>query len=250
MSEPKFTRIDIDGPTLESQVEELKVAMIDDVRENNQENFEIQNGESLRDSVSKSISINTNLDLKLKKTKFQPGTKTTGLSAIKNCFSPGSLFAAIVTCISGSMGTVMLNLPKAYAVYGAVFGLIVQSYAGFNTAIASYFLAKLSAKYSNANLYSDLVAEVLGQKAKVVFNVFFMITVFGVMIAMNLTANTFLMNLIEPSLESLFNEEGNTTFSWLCPLFIAMICITLMIPLQLKNSASSLKNISIFSIAT
>ena len=250
MSDSKNNRIDLNGTTFESQVEEQKMPMIDDARDNNQENFEIQNGESLRDSVSNSVGINNTFDLKLKQTKSQPGTKTTYASATKSCFSPGSLFAAIVTCISGSMGTVMLNLPKAYAVYGCVFGMIVQTYAGFNTAIASYFLAKLSAKYPNANLYSDLVAEVLGQKAKVIFNIFFMITVFGVMIAMNLTANTFLMNLIEPSLESLFNEEGNTTFSWVCPLIIAMICITLMIPLQLKNSASSLKNISIFSIAT
>lgn len=148
------------------------------------------------------------------------------------------------------MGTVMLNLPKAYSIYGCMFGLLVQTYAGINTSIASYFLAKLSAKYSQANLYSELVNCVLGNKARIVFNIFFMITVFGVMIAMNLTANSFLMNLIEPGLESLFNEKGSDTFRWVSPLIVSFVCIIIMIPLQLKNSASSLKNISIFSIAT
>jgi len=80
----------------------------------------------------------------LHKSKFIP-------SRFRGCFAPDTLLSAVVTCISGSMGTVMLNLPKAYAIYGILFASIVQTIAGLNTAIASVFLAKLSSKYGNAN---------------------------------------------------------------------------------------------------
>jgi hypothetical protein len=101
-------------------------------------------------------------------------------SRVKNCFAPETLASAIVTCISGSMGTVMLNLPKAYATYGLAFGIIVQTYAGFNTSICALILAKLSDKYSTANLYSELVEQTLGKVSKSIFNFFFLVTVLGV----------------------------------------------------------------------
>jgi len=106
-------------------------------------------------------------------------------------------------------------LPKAYAVYGLGLACVVQTIAGLNTALASVFLAKLTAKYSHANLYSELVDCVLGRKAKGIFNFFFLLTVAGVMIGMNLTANSFLMNLIEEPMADMFGVEDTPGFkSW------------------------------------
>jgi len=188
-------------------------------------------------------NLQSGSDSELSKSSYVP-------SRLRSCLAPDSLMSAVITCISGSMGTVMLNLPKAYAVYGLGLACVVQTIAGLNTGIASVFLAKLTAKYSNANLYSELVDCVLGPKAKGIFNFFFLVTVAGVMIGMNLTANSFLMNLIEEPMANMFGVEDTPGFNSWGTLISSIIVVTLMIPLQLKNDTSSLKNAGIFSILT
>jgi len=62
-----------------------------------------------------------------------------------------------------------------------------------------------------------------------------MITVLGVMIGMNLTANSFLMNLIEAPLEYSMGIVDKVHFHSYGSLISSIIVVTLMIPFQLKN---------------
>lgn len=93
-----------------------------------------------------------------------------------NCFAADSLLSAIVSCVSGSIGAIMLNLPKAYAIYGLKLAFIVQTFAALNSAYSSTILAKMSVKYPKASLYTDLVGYVFGINAKKTFNFFFLVT--------------------------------------------------------------------------
>ena len=98
--------------------------------------------------------------------------KTQNLS----CFSKNSMTSAIISCVSGSIGAIMLNLPKVYAIYGLNLAIAVQTLAALNAAYSSTVLAKMSAKFPKADLYTDLVGCVFGATAKKVFNFFFLIT--------------------------------------------------------------------------
>jgi len=84
--------------------------------------------------------------------------------------------SAIISCVSGSIGAIMLNLPKVYAIYGLNLAIAVQTLAALNAAYSSTVLAKMSAKFPKADLYTDLVGCVFGATAKKVFNFFFLIT--------------------------------------------------------------------------
>lgn len=75
----------------ESQLNENKTPLVSvSVPEQNSIEDGVINSTTNQNESLKSISINTNLDLKLKKTKFQEGVSTGGFAGLKNCFSPGS----------------------------------------------------------------------------------------------------------------------------------------------------------------
>ena len=70
-------------------------------------------------------------------------------------FHSDTLVTAIITLFSGSMGGVMLSLPKAFSVYGVIFGSIVSFVFALNMLISAIILSVLSAKHQDCDLYSE-----------------------------------------------------------------------------------------------
>ena len=89
--------------------------------------------------------------------------------------SPTPILTATVTFVATSMGTGWLTLPKAFATYGLVNGLILMSCAGINGFIALWLFAKASRRYKESKNYAQLVSESLGNKMKNFLNIVFFI---------------------------------------------------------------------------
>jgi len=85
------------------------------------------------------------------------------------------VLSATVSFVATSMGTGWLTLPKAFATYGLVNGLILMSCAGINGFIALWLFAKASRRFKESKNYAQLVAESLGNKMKNFLNIVFFI---------------------------------------------------------------------------
>lgn len=67
---------------------------------------------------------------------------------------------------------------------------------------------------------------------------------------MNLTANSFLMNLLEVPMTRILGTTDTSNFHIYGSLISAVVMSLLLIPLQLKTESSALKNISVVSLGT
>lgn len=67
---------------------------------------------------------------------------------------------------------------------------------------------------------------------------------------MNLTANSFLMNLLEVPMAEMLATTDTSNFHIYGSLISAVVMSLLLIPLQLKTESSALKNISVVSLGT
>lgn len=91
--------------------------------------------------------------------------------------------------VSSSLGAGVLSLPKAFAIWGLLGGIFMETFAAFNSLISLNIMCKIAAKHQNCKLYTDLVQVILGNNSRKVFNIFMMVYLFGAIVAYSLTAN-------------------------------------------------------------
>lgn len=73
---------------------------------------------------------------------------------------------AIFTLINTAVGTGMLTLSSAIANFGYIMGISMLFLGAINIFLGLYCFKSLMFKYPSAKIYSELVEQILGEKAE------------------------------------------------------------------------------------